>query len=104
MAIHLEEDLSVERLADRSAMSPRNFARRFLEATNIPPGQYVQMLRVDTARRLLTDGELPIAAIAHRCGFRSAEAMRLAFQRHLAVAPQDFRARFQSAGRATFTV
>jgi AraC-like DNA-binding protein len=48
----------------------------------------------------LSDGDLPVARIAQRCGFASAEAMRLAFQRHLNITPTDFRARFQSAGGA----
>ena len=95
---HLESDLSVEILAERSAMSPRNFARRFIEAMKVAPARYVQMLRIDAARRQLSGSDLPVARIAGRCGFASAEAMRLAFQRHLNVTPSDFRARFQSAG------
>jgi transcriptional regulator GlxA family with amidase domain len=98
IAAHLDGDLSVEILADRSAMSPRNFARRFIAAMKVAPGKYVQMLRIDAARRQLSDSELPVARIAARCGFASAEAMRQAFQRHLNVTPTDFRARFQTAG------
>jgi len=95
MGQNLAAPLSVELLAERCAMSPRNFARRFAEAMNTAPGKYVQALRVDAARRLLTDGELPVERVAARCGFASAEAMRQAFKRHLAVAPSQFRARFQ---------
>lgn len=95
MGQHLASPLSVPLLAERCAMSPRNFARRFAEAMNMAPGQYVQALRVDAARRMLTDGDVPVERVAARCGFPSAEAMRLAFKRHLAVAPSQFRARFQ---------
>lgn len=97
MSEHLARDLSVEVLAERAAMSPRNFARRFRAAMKITPAQHVQLLRVDAARRLLTDGDMPIARIAARCGFASEEAMRLAFHRHVKVSPADFRARFRSA-------
>ncbi len=100
MAAHLERDLSVEALAERLAMSPRNFARRFAEAMRLPPARYVQALRIDAARRLLTDGNVAIARIAGRCGFASPEAMRVAFQRQLNVAPQEFRDRFRSTGSA----
>jgi transcriptional regulator GlxA family with amidase domain len=96
MSEHLADDLSVERLAARVSMSPRNFARRFAEALGTPPGKFVQALRIDAARRLLTDGDVPLSTIARKCGFNSLETMRLSFQRHLKVAPQDFRARFQS--------
>jgi transcriptional regulator GlxA family with amidase domain len=100
MAEHLGADLSVETLAERVAMSPRNFARRFIQTMKVSPGRYVQTLRVDAARRLLTDGQLPVVTIARRCGFPSAEAMRVAFQRNLNVAPSEFRARFQSVAAA----
>ncbi|MEJ0002600.1 MAG: DJ-1/PfpI family protein [Pararobbsia sp.] len=100
MADHLQDDLSIEILAARVSMSPRNFARRFAQALRTPPGKYVQTLRLDAARRLLTDGEVPLATVARRCGFHSLETMRLSFQRHLKVAPQDFRARFHPRGKA----
>ncbi len=98
---HLADDLSVEILAERVAMSPRNFARRFVEAMKVAPGKYVEQLRLDAARRGLTDSDQSIERVAARCGFASAEAMRLAFKRHLDIAPSDFRARFRTAGRWT---
>lgn len=98
MAEHLAGDLSVDVLAGRVAMSPRNFVRRFTSVMQVTPGKYVQMLRIDEARRLLTDGDLPITTISARCGFQSPEVMRLCFQRHLKISPMEFRARFQSVG------
>ena len=98
MAEHVSEDLSIEALAARLAMSPRNFVRRFTAAMRVTPGKYVQMLRIDEARRLLTEGDLPVAQVAARCGFHSAEAMRIGFQRHLHTSPSEFRDRFRSAG------
>lgn len=95
---NLKTDLTVELLAERVAMSPRNFARRFVEAMKIAPGKYVEKLRIDAARSCLTDSDQSIARIAERCGFASAEAMRLSFKRHLDTTPVDFRARFRSAG------
>lgn len=100
MAANLRADLSVEVLAQRSAMSARNFARRFTEAMGVAPGRYVQLLRIDAARRLLTGSTLPMARVAERCGFASSESMRQCFQRHLEVAPNEFRARFRSAAGA----
>lgn len=98
MAEHLNDDLSVDVLAGRVAMSPRNFARRFNLALKVAPGRYVQMLRLDAARRLLTGSTLSVKQIADRCGFQSAEAMRIAFQRNLNTSPSEFRERFQSIG------
>jgi transcriptional regulator GlxA family with amidase domain len=93
----LDGDLSVETLAERAAMSPRNFARRFAEIVKTTPAQFVQLRRIDAARQLLTDGDRPIGQIARLCGFPSADAMCLAFHRQLNVTPRDFRDRFRSA-------
>jgi len=97
MGEHLHEDLSVDVLAGRVAMSPRHFARRFSLALKTAPGKYVQMLRLDAARRMLTESTLSVKQIADRCGFQSVETMRIAFQRSLNTSPSDFRARFQSS-------
>jgi len=94
---HLASDLSVDALADRVAMSPRNFARAFSNAMCQSPAKYVHSLRIDAARRLLTEGTLEVTRVAARCGFPSAEAMRVAFQRALNVAPSEFRERFRSS-------
>lgn len=95
MLKHLGDDLSVEALANRAAMSSRNFARRFRAAVGVTPAQYVQRLRIDAARRMLTEGDLAIGEVALRCGFVTIENMRLSFQRHIGVSPQEFRARFR---------
>jgi len=55
MADHLEEDLSVEALASRAAMSPRNFARVFTRTMGQTPARRVEQLRVEAARRRLKE-------------------------------------------------
>lgn len=96
MSDHLRHDLSVPALADRAGMSPRNFARRFVQAMKVTPAKYVLSLRLDAARRLLSGAALPMARVADRCGFPSIEAMRVSFQRQFKVSPSEFRARFHS--------
>jgi transcriptional regulator GlxA family with amidase domain len=91
---NLAADLSVEALAARAAMSPRNFARVFRRETGMTPAKYVERARVDAARRWLEDAALGLEEVAQRCGFGSAEQMRRTFQRHLRVLPIDYRKRF----------
>jgi len=91
---NLGADLSVERLAARAAMSPRNFARVFRRETRLTPAKFVERARLDAARRCLEDGGLGLEEVAARCGFGSAEHMRRTFQRHLRIVPIDYRKRF----------
>lgn len=93
---HLDEDLSVEALAARAGMSPRNFARVFAREVRATPARYVERARVDAARRRLEESSAGIDEIAEACGFGSAETMRRAFLRSLRVPPGDYRSRFRT--------
>jgi transcriptional regulator GlxA family with amidase domain len=87
----LAEPLSVERLAERAAMSPRNFARRFAEETGVTPARAVERLRVEAARERVEGGGGPIDAIAGETGFGDPERMRRAFIRAFGQPPQALR-------------
>jgi transcriptional regulator GlxA family with amidase domain len=90
------EDLSVQALADRMAMSPRNFARLFRSETGMTPAQFTERARADAARCKLEQTVLPVETIVDQCGFGNAERMRRTFQRLFEVSPHDYRARFRS--------
>ncbi|MFF4342852.1 GlxA family transcriptional regulator [Kitasatospora sp. NPDC001540] len=90
---HPEEDLSVESLARRASLSPRQFARVFAADVGTTPGRYVARARLEAARRRLEDSRDGIEQVARSCGYGSAEAMRRAFARTLATTPADYRRR-----------
>jgi transcriptional regulator GlxA family with amidase domain len=94
VADHLGADLSVEALARRAAMSPRNFARVFIREVGVTPGTYVENLRVEAARRRLEESVDGVDWIASACGFGTRESMRRAFIRTLHVPPSAYRSRF----------
>jgi transcriptional regulator GlxA family with amidase domain len=91
---HLADDLSVSVLADQAAMSERSFSRHYAQATGQTPARAIERLRMEAARRLLSESRTPVKRIAQRCGFGSEETMRRSFLRLLAVTPQDYRSRF----------
>jgi transcriptional regulator GlxA family with amidase domain len=91
---HLESDLSLSVLADQAGMSERSFSRHYAEAIGQTPARAIERLRVEAARRLLSESRLPVKRVAQRCGFGSEETMRRGFLRVLAVTPQDYRSRF----------
>jgi transcriptional regulator GlxA family with amidase domain len=88
-------DLSVPALAERVAMSPRNFARSFRRETGMTPAAYVESVRVEQARIALESSDAPVDRIASQCGFGTVETMRRAFHRRLGVGPAAYRNRFQ---------
>lgn len=94
---HLQEDLSVPRLAAKAVMSERNFARRFAQTVGVTPAQYVSTVRLEAARRKLEENDLQISQVARRCGFGTQETMRRSFVSELGVSPSDYRERFRGA-------
>jgi transcriptional regulator GlxA family with amidase domain len=98
MAEHLNSDLSVTALAKRLGMSPRNFQRVFTSDAGKSPAQYVEQLRIETARRLLERTIHGMDKIADQCGFASADVMTRAFTRILQTTPGEYRHRFRSTG------
>jgi transcriptional regulator GlxA family with amidase domain len=92
-----QADLSVEALAERAHMSPRNFARAFKREIGTTPAAYVERARVERAQQLLQDPGATLQHVAMRCGFGSEDRMRRAFQRRLGVGPASYRDRFRPA-------
>ena len=101
IAEHLRVKLSVECLADRMAMSVRNFERVFTREVGTTPAQYVLQMRVEAARRQLerNDGSLKRAAAA--AGFGSVDVMRRAFVRLLGITPRRYRELSEPPARAS---
>jgi len=91
---HPEHDHSIERLARRAAMSPRNFARVFTREVGMTPAKYVASVRVETARRLLEETNDPLESIVSKSGLGTAESMRRAFLARIGISPGRYRERF----------
>lgn len=86
--------ITVEEMAERAAMSPRNFVRVFLRETGVTPAKYMELVRLERAIRLLEETRHSIEVVAGESGFASAEQMRRTFSRHLGINPAAYRARF----------
>ncbi len=83
--------LTVDQLAERAAMSPRNFARLFAAETGATPAKAVERLRVEAARALLDSQPLQVEDVALETGFGDQERMRRAFLRAFGQPPQALR-------------
>jgi transcriptional regulator GlxA family with amidase domain len=96
---NLDKPLNVPTLAERVAMSPRNFARVFSKEMKTTPAKFVERLRVEAARRRLEESQNSMETIAGECGFGNVNSMRAVFQRALKIAPGQYRRHFRSARR-----
>lgn len=93
---NLVADLSVDKLARRARMSPRNFARVFAREVGMTPAEFVEVARLDTARRQLQDTRMPLQRVAQCCGFGNLHNMRRVFRRKIGTGPSEYRTAFQS--------
>lgn len=94
---HFREEVRMEALAARLAMSPRTFERRFKAATGKMPRAYLQALRITAARQMLEDGGRSIKQVGCNVGYDDAAFFRGLFKRHTGMSPTDYRARFGKA-------
>jgi len=92
---NLSKPLTVPVLAQRVAMSPRNFARVFAQEMKTTPAKFVERLRVEAARRRLEESQNSMETIAAECGFTNVNAMRNVFQRTLRIPPGQYRRHFR---------
>ena len=91
---HFREGAPTDQVAERFGMSPRNFIRRFKAATGRLPGEYVQLLRVAAARRLLESDARPVANVSNDVGYEDVAFFRSVFKRHTGMTPGEYRTRF----------
>lgn len=92
---NLHQPLTVPLLAQRVAMSPRNFARIFRKEMKTTPAKFVERLRVEAARRRLEESHNSMEMIAGECGFGNVNSMRNIFQRTLKIPPGQYRRHFR---------
>ncbi|GIF23621.1 transcriptional regulator GlxA family with amidase domain [Actinoplanes tereljensis] len=94
---HLAEQLTVSDLARQAGMSRRTFARRFAEATGVSPLRWLLQQRIRCAQELLESTDDTIESVAQRAGFGSSGALRMHFQRSVALSPQTYRHVFRTS-------
>lgn len=88
---NLDEELTIEQLARHAQMSERTFSRRFRDETGQSPGVWVRARRVDRARELLENQDLPVDEVARLSGLGSGGNLRHHLRRGLGMSPSSYR-------------
>jgi transcriptional regulator GlxA family with amidase domain len=94
MVSNLDQNLSVEVLASRACLCPRQFTRRFKRIFGSPPADFVEKLRLDEARRRLVSANNSVENVGVSVGYKSPDTFRRAFQRRLGINPTVYQRRF----------
>lgn len=88
---HLSEELSLEVLAKRCNMAPNYFHRVFKAAFGRSPAKQVEKYRIEEAKRMLVDADLPLGELAARCGFSSQSYFCSRFKKITGKTPVQYR-------------
>jgi AraC family transcriptional regulator len=97
MADHIGEAIRIRDLAKMAHMSLHHFARMFKQATGMPPHLHITMQRMERAKRLLREGDLPLVDVAASVGFQTQGHFTAVFHRYTGVTPRVFRLNCHSA-------
>lgn len=98
---NLQTPLTVDQLADVANLSPRQFSRAFRSETGQSPAKAVENLRVEAARSMMEEGQMPIDVVARETGFADRNRMRRAFLRAFGQPPQSLRRNLRNAMTAS---
>jgi transcriptional regulator GlxA family with amidase domain len=88
------ERLSVEELANRFAISKRNFIRRFKKATFNTPLEYIQRVKVEAAKKHMESSTLQIHQIMYDVGYSDEKAFRKVFKKYTGLSPLAYRKKY----------
>lgn len=98
---NLDQRLSVAALAERAAMSVRNFTRIFHQETGLSTLEFIEVARFELARQKLADLDLSLKQVVAMCGFANEEHLRRVFQKRLGITARHYRERFATTGIAS---
>ena len=91
---HFADKFRFEDVARDHGMSIRNFMRRFQNATGDKPLHYLQRLRIETAKGLLSGSRKSIKTISYEVGYDDASFFARLFRQHTALSPNQYRQQF----------
>ncbi len=96
----LGEPITLGQLAAQEAMSVRNFTRRFRDEVGTTPMNWLTQQRLERARELLEESDLPVEQVAEQAGLGTAANLRQHFHAALGTSPSAYRATFRGPGTA----
>ena len=94
---HFDDELSLTTIADNAGVSYHHFSRIFKKISGYNFKEYLTMIRINKAKRLLKDTQIPITDISYSCGFSGHKQLIFAFNKYCRMTPTAFRKRYITA-------
>lgn len=91
---HCHEPIGVNDMARAASMSLRNFHQAFVDNIGRSPGQELQHIRIERAKKMLSDYNTKMEVIAKMCGYESANSFWVAFKRLMGMSPKQYQKKF----------
>jgi len=91
---NLEEKITIEDLSDRFAIARRSLVRRFKKATNNPPIEYIQRIKIEAAKRKLEQKRKTVNEIMYSVGYTDEKAFRNVFKKITGLSPIEYRNKY----------
>jgi AraC family transcriptional regulator len=88
---NLENDLSLAEIAQAADLSPYHFARSFKQTTGMTPIQFLMQRRIEYAKFMLTESELPIVEVGLSAGFKNQSHFTTLFRKFTTMTPKAYR-------------
>lgn len=91
---HLDEKISVEHLSSAFSVGRRNFDRRFIKATGNTPVEYLQRLKIESAKKALETTRKTINEVMYEVGYSDVKAFREVFRKITGMSPLEYRSKY----------
>jgi transcriptional regulator GlxA family with amidase domain len=91
---NMQEKISVEHLSAKFAVGRRNFDRRFIKATGNTPVEYLQRVKIESAKKALETSRKTINEVMYEVGYSDVKAFREVFRKVTGMSPLEYRRRY----------
>ena len=91
---HVDEKISVERLSSRFAVGRRNFDRRFIKATGNTPVEYLQRVKIESAKKAFEISRKTVNEVMYEVGYADPKAFREVFRKCTGISPLEYRTKY----------
>ncbi len=94
MENNLHEKISVEQLSAKFSVGRRNFDRRFIKATGNTPIEYLQRVKIESAKKALETSRKTVNEVMYDVGYSDVKAFREVFRKVTGISPIEYRSKY----------